>query len=174
MKTLYALLFFIFLSLGAYSQPKLFTGEFDNQSGTGGSKDYSTGWTFEGSAFSSYRFIASVPSTGDSYFRFRNNANTTDREPSGADGTSIPTNQTSAFTAVQDGNTKAFKVAGAVTGYRYVFKVDAAISNIAIFEIQGTNVRTVSTVAKTTPAATVYPGQDVLITATLSGAFDAG
>jgi len=154
-----------------YAQPKLFTGEWDNESGTGGTKNYTVGYPFElAGAGGFYRIITSVPSNTNAFFRFRNNANTTDRQPS-VNGTAIPlaTNYTSSIT---DGNSNAFQVSSAVVSRRYVFKVNAAITSIAIFEIQGTNVRTISSVAR--DLTNVYPGQGVVVTSTLSGAFDAG
>ncbi len=162
--------FFVFTT-SLWAQPRLFNTQFSNESGSGGSADYSSGYNFEGAAFGTHRLITAVSANGDAFFRFRNSANTQDRRP-GTDGDFIPLNDNAPYTSIFDGAFNAFRFT-ATTGRRYVFKTDAAVNNVAIMEIQGTNVETISFTSRS-PAGTVYPGLDVTITATVSGTFSTG
>ncbi len=160
---------FSFLWFGvAVAQPKLFTAELDNQSGTGGAKNYSIGYPFEGLAFGSYKLVTSS-AVGSSSFRFRNNANSQDRQPN-TNGTIIPPN--SDYSAnISDGTSNAFNMVTA-TNRRYVFKVDAGVTRIAIFEIQSTSIASVSSVTRN--PNNVFPGQDVTVTANLDMSLPTG
>jgi hypothetical protein len=173
MKHLYIFTFLIFTlsSVCSGQVPRLFNTQFINQSGTAGVADYVTGYDFEAAAFGSHRLITSVGANGDAFFRFRNGANTQDRRPN-ADGDIVPLNSSSPYTAIFDGAFFAFKF-NATNGYRYVFKVNNAVTQLAVFEIQGTNIETVTSVTRN-PSGTVFPGLDVTITANLSANFSAG
>lgn len=161
------------LSTSLSAQPKLFTADLTNQSGTGGLKDYSTGFPFEAVAFSTYKLVVSADASGDRYFRFRNSANTQDRRPN-TNGDIIALNQNTAYTSIFDGAFNAFRITGTNTGYRYIFKSDAAVANVAVIEIQGTNIESVSSVAQNPVQGSVFSGQNVNVTATLSGLFSTG
>lgn len=163
----------IALSTSLSAQPKLFTIDFTNQSGTVGSKDYTTGFLFETVAFGTYKLVVSADANGDRFFRFRNSANTQDRRPN-ADGDIIALNQNTAYTSIFDGAFNAFKITGTNTGYRYIFKTDAAVANVAVIEIQGTNVESVSSVSQSPVTGNVFAGQTVTVSATLSGSFSTG
>ncbi len=170
----YSLLFLLLMFWGIKSghAQKLLTTQFSNQEGSGGSKDYSTGWTMTNVA-GTYRLIASADGAGDNYFRFRNTSSI-DRRPD-ADGAVFPLTSTATPYSGNffDGAFHAFKITGANTSYRYVFKVDAGVTKGCIFEIQGSNIRSVSSVSRS-PSGTVFPGQTVTITATLDGSFHTG
>ncbi|MGB0524737.1 MAG: T9SS type A sorting domain-containing protein [Flammeovirgaceae bacterium] len=153
------------------AQTTFLTTQFNNITPTGCSNNYSAGCSMNTSAGGTYLMIASPTGTGDNFFRFRSSGGTERQPPSNGDV--IGLNQASPHTNIQDGNANAFKITGANTAHAYVFKVDEDIDNIAIFEIQSTTIRSISTVSRN-PSSTVYPGQNVTITATLDGAFNTG
>lgn len=167
------LIFSLLIPVAVTAQvPRFLTADMTNQSGTSGSKDYSTGYDFESLSFGSYRFVASADASGDRYFRFRNTSGT-DRRPA-SNGDVISLNQNSAYTSIFDGNFNAFRITGTNTGYRYIFKTNAGVTQVAVIEIQGTNLRSISTVSQSPVAGSVFHGQTVTVSVTLSGAFDAG
>jgi hypothetical protein len=164
------LLFFV--SIQSATAQRLLTTQFNNQEGSGGSKDYSDGWTMTNIA-GTYRLIASADGSGDNFFRFRNTSST-DRSPA-TNGDVFPLTSTATPYSGNffDGASNAFKITVADTSYRYVFKVDAGFTKGCIFEIQGSSIRSVSTVSRS-PSGTVFPGQTVTVTATLDGSFHTG
>ncbi len=153
-------------------QPKLFTADLSNQSGTGGVKDYTTGFPFQSASTGNFTLVVSADANGDRYFRFRNEANNNDRRPAN-NGDIVTLNASSPYTSIFDGNFNAFRFQNANTSYRYIFRVDGGVTKIVIFEIQGTSIQTIPSQSRV-PSGTVSPGQSVTITATLSGSFATG
>lgn len=166
-----AVITLVLLTQVVSAQTNFLTTQFTNITPSGCSNNYSTGCAMNSSAGGTYIMTTSANGSGDNFFRFKNTGGT-DREPP-TNGDVISTNQATPHTNIQNGTSNAFKITGANTSYRYIFKVDASISNIAIFEIQGTNIRSISSASRS-PSGTIYPGQNVTVIATLDGAFDTG
>lgn len=146
------------------SIPLLLTSDFSNQSGTNGEKNYTVGFAFEPVSTSNYTFIASADAAGDRTFRFKNISGN-ERQPA-TDGTEITMNSATPFTSdIEDGSTNTYKITGANTGYRYVFRTDAGVTKIAIFEIQNSYISSISSLTNDI-LGSVYAGDDVTVTAT--------
>ncbi|UEG50520.1 fibronectin type III domain-containing protein [Ferruginibacter lapsinanis] len=165
--TVFIMLLFI---NGAYAQPKFYNfGSYVNQSGTGGSSPY----PFEAVAFSSYKLVLQNTGSGDQYFRFRDNANSTDRQPN-ANGDILPTNTATTYTSINSGASNAWRISVSSSTDRYIFKTDAGVTKLAVFRLQAQGATAIPSVSSHTVVTGVTANQNVTITATLSGTFVTG
>ncbi len=161
----------VFSFSSIYAQvPAFYNTTYTNQSGTGGSASYGPGFPFEPLAFSSYKIVVSNGSTGDQYFRFNSPSSGNQRGPN-SNGDYVTTNSATPFTDIINTGGNAYRINIPNTSYRYVFKTDAGVTQIAAFQIQGS---TIQSIAGHTAPTGVSVGQNVTISATLSGAFSIG
>ncbi len=177
-RLLYSGLVFFFLLMPKFSSAQ------NGLIGSGfGTNDWSTTDCFLGSAGGSRIATFSSNGTGDRYFRLVTcwddnwsqwGPNSTSSDYQVSIGVKVPNAE-----IIENSVTKAYYIAGGNTSYRYVVKTGgggnppASPRAFVVFEIQGSNVRSVSSVSRT-PSSTVYPGQTTTVTATLDGSFHSG
>lgn len=137
------------------------------------------GVTMSASAGNSKIYIGIPTSTGNRYWRLRRSSNGQEISPSSTctngDDKSMDANFGIQETAANSNCTNgAWYVNVASTSDRYVFKTpDATNNKFIVFRILG-NVQSVSTVTQSPISSSVYSGNSVTVTATLSGAFATG
>ena len=175
-KQIYIALFFLYFSIAALAQNAI-VGDFST--GWGGACGNNSDFTFLGpSAGSSYIVTRTVGSTGDKYWRFGVDWGGTIGQYTitpGSDVTISPgTTYSLNMTCTTSGSLK-YNVSN--TSYNYIFKTLNAGSNptgtFVFFEVQGT-VQSVSSVSQNPTSGNVFPGQDVTVTANLSGSLSTG
>lgn len=165
------LLFFlqaIFLSDLGWSQNSLNSGDFSTGS-------WGVGQAMSASAGSSLIITKGVSSSGDKYFRFYGDGSPCGEYQPNADGDYFTHNVVVTTPNANCGSANAWRINVPSATSNVVFKTDGGndgMDRSIAFVVQGP-VESVSSVSRS-PAGTVYPGQDVVITANLTADFSTG
>lgn len=165
------LLFFlqaIFLPHTGWSQNSLNSGDFSTGS-------WGVGQAMGASAGSSLIITKAVSSAGDKYFRFYGDGSPCGEYQANTNGDFFTANTVVTAPNGNCGSSNAWRINVPTATSNVVFKTDGGNDGMdatVAFVVQGA-IQTVSTVTRT-PSGTVYPGQDVTITATLSADFNTG
>jgi len=145
------------------------------------SGDFSTGsWgsgqSMSASAGTSLIITKGVTTAGDKYFRFFGDGSPCGEYQPNTNGDFFTHNVAVTTPNANCGNSNAWRINVPTTTSNVVFKTDGGndgMDRAIAYVIQGT-VQSVSSVAQSPVTASVFPGQAVTVTATLSGAFATG
>jgi hypothetical protein len=153
----------------SHAQNSLNSGDFSTGS-------WGTGQAMSASAGTSLIITKGVTTTGDKYFRFFGDGSPCGEYQPNTNGDFFTHNAAVFAPNANCGNANAWRINVPTTSSNIVFKTDGGNNGIdrsIAYVIQGA-VQTVSSVSQAPTSTSVFPGQAVTVTATLSGAFATG
>jgi hypothetical protein len=159
----------LFCAVQTFAQNSLNSGDF-----VGGS--WGTGQAMSASAGTSLIITKSVATTGDKYFRFFGDGSPCGEYQPNTNGDFFTHNVAVTAPNANCGNANAWRINVPTTTSNVVFKTDGGndgMDRAIAYVIQGA-VQSVSSVSQAPTSGSVFPGQAVTVTATLSGAFATG
>jgi hypothetical protein len=159
----------LFCAIQSFAQNSLNSGDF-----VGGS--WGSGQAMSASAGTSLIITKSVATTGDKYFRFFGDGSPCGEYQPNTNGDFFTHNVAVTAPNANCGSANAWRINVPTTTSNVVFKTDGGndgMDRAIAYVIQGT-VQTVSSVSQAPTSGSVFPGQAVTVTATLSGAFASG